>query len=252
MDAPSLLFPGEISTLAAIAIIVLSFFTSALTAAFGIGGGLTLLAAMSLLFPPAAVVPVHGVAQLGSNFSRFWFLRPHLDPAIIGWFAAGAVLGAIVGGRVAITLPENYLRGGIALFILATVWLPRPKALTPGLASFFGTGVVATFLTMFFGATGPVVATMLNATKFDRMTVVATHSAAMVVQHGLKTLIFGVLGFAYGAWVPMIICILAAGAFGSYAGVKMLKGMPEDIFQTGTKAILTMIALYLIYAAFFG
>jgi hypothetical protein len=38
--------------------------------AFGIGGGAALLAVMASLVPPAALIPVHGVVQVGSNLGR--------------------------------------------------------------------------------------------------------------------------------------------------------------------------------------
>ncbi|MEL7486060.1 MAG: hypothetical protein AAGJ87_02465 [Pseudomonadota bacterium] len=75
MDWIAAFTPEEISPIAAGVVIIISFFTAALTAAFGLGGGLALLGAMSALLPPAAVIPVHGVAQMGSNLSRFSLLR---------------------------------------------------------------------------------------------------------------------------------------------------------------------------------
>ena len=102
---------------------------------------------------------------------------------------------------------------------------------------------------MFFGATGPVVAGMLSAAQFDRMKTVATHAAAMTVQHGLKSLAFGFLGFAYGEWIWVIAGILVAGYAGSYAGARLLKAMPEARFQQGFKWLLTAVALYLLYLA---
>jgi hypothetical protein len=44
-------------------LIVASFATSFITAAFGIGGGGVLLAILASLVPPAALIPVHGLVQ---------------------------------------------------------------------------------------------------------------------------------------------------------------------------------------------
>jgi uncharacterized protein len=53
-------------------LIFASFFTSATTASFGLGGGVTLLAMMSQFVPVADLVPVHGLVQLGSNTGSAW------------------------------------------------------------------------------------------------------------------------------------------------------------------------------------
>ena len=252
MDAFASLAPDGVSGLVAALVVLASFFTAALTAAFGLGGGLALLAVMSALFPPAAVIPVHGVAQLGANFSRFALQRADVVWPIVLWFGLGGIIGTAAGGRLFVELPEELLRAGVGAFILFTVWGPKPKSFAPGKATFFLTGAVGAFLTMFFGATGPIAATMLSTTKLDRLNIVATHAACMVVQHGLKTLAFGFIGFAFAQWALLILAILGAGFFGSWAGVRYLRSMPEARFQTGFRLVLTFFGFYLLGAAIFA
>ena len=241
--------PEAVPVWAAILAVVAAFLSAALTAAFGLGGGLALLAVMSAVFPAPAVIPVHGVAQLGSNTGRFFLQLKDTVWPIVLWFTAGGVVGAALGGRLAVELPVWALRGGVALFILYTVWGPRPAGFSPGPASFFSTGAIGSFLTMFFGATGPIAATMLSATKLGRLDIVATHAACMVAQHGLKILVFGFLGFAYASWAWLIAAILAFGFAGTYLGTRYLRRMPEAVFQRGFKFALTTIAIYLLIAA---
>ena len=60
----------------AIALVVAAFGTSILSGVIGMGGGMTLLGAMTLGLPPAWVVPLHAIVQLFSNFTRtLVFLR---------------------------------------------------------------------------------------------------------------------------------------------------------------------------------
>ena len=248
-DLVGLLLPEGLSPWAALAVIIASFFTAALTAAFGLGGGLALLGVMSAALPPLAVIPVHGVAQLGANASRLFLQRKDVVWSIVMWFAAGGVLGAALGGRIAMELPIWALRGGVAAFILYTVWGPRPRSLTPGPKTFFATGAVGAFLTMFFGATGPIAATMLSATRLGRLNIVSTHAACMVAQHGLKSLAFGALGFAFAHWAAIIAGCLLAGFAGSAAGTRFLREMGERDFSRGFRFLLTAIALYLLAVA---
>ena len=74
------LIPPELSMLSAIGLVALSLFTSMLTAAIGIGGGLLMLTVMVSFLPPIVVLPVHGVIQLGSNSGRMALIlasKPH-------------------------------------------------------------------------------------------------------------------------------------------------------------------------------
>ncbi len=239
------LLPESISALAAASVVAASFFTALLTAAFGLGGGLVLLAAMSVALPPAAVIPIHGVAQFGANFSRLALLRKHVVWPIIIWFAGGGAIGAFLGAQLYLDLPSWALRAGVAAFILFMVWGPKPKSFAPGPRTFFGVGAVGGLLTMFFGATGPLAASMLSATDHDRLGTVSTHAAAMVAQHGLKSIAFGAIGFAFGPWAAIIIGIILAGFAGSWVGTRILHRMPEAQFQKGFRFVLTAIALYL-------
>ncbi len=242
------LLPEGLPLWVAVAAVFASFFTAALTAAVGLGGGLALLGVMSAIFPAPAVIPVHGVAQLGSNVGRYFLQRKDVVWPVVLWFTIGGVIGASAGGRLAIEMPVWALRSGVGAFILLTVWGPRPGSFSPGALSFFTTGVIGAFLTMFFGATGPIAATMLSATKLDRLKIVATHAACMTAQHGLKIIAFGFLGFAYGQWALVIAAILVSGFAGTALGTRYLRQMPEKTFTRGFKFILTIIAVYLIGA----
>lgn len=241
--------PGDLPLWAATVAVAAAFLTAALTAAFGLGGGLALLAVMSAVLPAPAVIPIHGVAQLGSNAGRFYLQRHDVVWKIALWFSVGGLIGAMLGGRLAVDMPVWLLRGGVGVFILYTVWGPRPQAFSPGVKTYFTTGAVGSFLTMFFGATGPIAATMLSATKLGRLNIVATHAACMVAQHGMKIVIFGLLGFAYQAWAVLTGAIILSGFAGTALGTHYLRRMPEKTFQKGFRIVLTLIALYLLAAA---
>ena len=66
MNDLALFLPTALTVIDAVLLVIASLATSFLTAAFGIGGGFTLIALMALL-PPAALIPIHGIVQLGSN-----------------------------------------------------------------------------------------------------------------------------------------------------------------------------------------
>ena len=246
MESLTIFLPEGLPVWAAGLVVFASFFTSAITAAFGLGGGLALLAVMSALFPASAVVPVHGAAQAGSNAGRFFLQRKEVVWYIVLWFSLGSLIGAAIGGRLAVETPVWLLRGGVGAFVIWTLWGAKPKGFAPGKRTYFVVGVVSGFLTMFFSATGPIVAAMLSAAALGRLQLVATHAASLVIQHLMKIAAFGLLGFAYGEWAWLLAAIIASGFAGTYTGTHFLRAMPEATFRRGFRIILSGVAVYLI------
>ncbi len=250
MDPSSLsLLPPEVSALAAAGLVALSLFTSALTAAAGIGGGLVLLSVLATFLPPVVVIPIHGVVQLGSNAGRAALLRQHIDRQILIPFALGSLLGIAVGAKLFVALPTPVLQIILGLFVLASVWLPKLKASSIPNRGFAVVGIVGSFVTMFVGATGPFVASFITPERLERHAVVATHAACMTLQHSLKVIAFGLLGFAFLPWVPLLAAMIAAGFIGTILGRRLLDRLPHATFKRIFKAILTVLALRLLYAA---
>jgi uncharacterized protein len=243
------LLPANVSLTTVCLLIVISFFTSALTAAFGIGGGIAMLGALAGTVPPAMVVAVHGVVQLGSNLGRVIIQRAHILWRPTAIFTLGSVAGATLGVTVFVALPERLLLALLGVFILVMTWLPKPKI--PGLAStgmLIG-GFIATFLTMFVGATGPFVQALFLPMGLERKVLVASHAACTAIQHGIKVVAFGLLGFAFKEWLPLIFLMVIAGFLGTWLGTRLLERLPEALFQKVLKGILTIVALDLLRRA---
>lgn len=226
-----------------------SFLGGFTTAALGLGGGSLVFATMALFLTPTVLIPVHGVVQLGSNVGRAALMFRHMFSGILPAFLAGTVLGAAIGGQLAVALPISLLQLILAVFILYTTWAPRFKASNPGKKTFFGLGAIGAFVTMFVGATGPLVAPFAAAACRKRQQVVATHAMLMSVQHGLKVITFGFLGFAFGPYIPLLAGLIGFGFAGTYAGKQALNKLPEEMFRVGLKIILTLISLRLLYGA---
>ncbi|SVC41466.1 uncharacterized protein METZ01_LOCUS294320 [marine metagenome] len=243
------LIPPELSMLSAAGLVVLSFITSMLTAAVGIGGGLLMLTVMVSFLPPIIVLPVHGVIQLGSNGGRLAVMRQHVDWRIWGFFAIGSILGVILAGQVFINLSLEVLRAVLGLFVLYAVWTPKLRPSNIALKGYTLVGIGTTFITMFVGATGPLVSSFLSPEKLGRERVVATLAACMTIQHGLKGIAFGVLGFYFQPWIPVIVIMIATGFLGTLLGRRILKRLPERLFSRLFRIVLTLLAGRLLYLA---
>lgn len=241
--------PPGLGTLAALGLIGLSFFASMIAAAIGLGGGVLMLAAMANVMPAAAIIPVHAVIQLGSNGGRSWLMRRDIDKRYLVPFCIGSLIGIALGSSLYVALPVDLIRLILGLFILQMVWLPLPFLEKLGQAGTTICGAIAAFLTMFIGATGPFVATIWKVNQIAKHATVATHAAAMIIQHGIKIIAFGVLGFAFGPWLLWIAVVIAAGFAGTVLGGKILNKTPDARFHLGFKWVLTALAISVLWQA---
>ena len=227
----------------------ISFIGSFVAASLGLGGGLLVLAAMTLFLPPTVLIPIHAVVQIGSNGFRAFLMRRDILYSVIPAFVIGTLIGSYIGGKTLFALEIWVLQAILGVFVLYATWAPKFKSSNPGPAKFFGCGVFGGFATMFVGGTGPLVAPFVNAACKERQQVVSTHASLMTSQHLFKVILFGVLGFSFGPYIPLLVGLVSFGVCGTIVGKKVLDKLPEKVFRIGLQTILTLLAARLLYAA---
>ena len=114
---------------------------------------------------------------------------------------------------------------------------------------FIAGGAITSIGTMIVGATGPLVAALLAARGLTKQPLIATHATCMVVQHGLKTLAFGLLGFAYARWAPLLAAMIASGVMGTWVGTRLLDNIPDGMFRLSFKIVMTLLSFQIIWNA---
>ncbi|MDP2622127.1 MAG: TSUP family transporter [Hyphomicrobiales bacterium] len=237
--------PEGLSATVGLALVAVSLVTSFISAALGLGGGVALLAFMAVLLPPAALIPVHGAVQVGSNAGRVVVNLTHVAAAAVIPFSLGSLLGAPLGGLIVIRFPPQAVELAVGLFILWSVFGRVP---TFGRHAVFTGGIVSSFLTMFFGATGPFVVTIAKSLGLEPLGVVATHAAFMSMQHVIKIAVFGLLGFAFAPYLPLILGMIVSGLIGTVLGKQVLTRFGHYYFRVGLDIILCLAALRLIWS----
>ncbi|HKM36836.1 MAG TPA: sulfite exporter TauE/SafE family protein [Thiopseudomonas sp.] len=244
------LLPADLPIWAALALIATACLTSALTAALGIGGGVFLLAVLSMLLPAAAVIPLHGLVQLGSNANRAALTAKHIRWPSLYWFAPGVLVGALLASVLLVELPSWLLQLSIAGFILLLSWGPPvPQVATRALGTFLA-ATLTTLLSHFVGATGPLVAGFIKQQQQgQRQATVATFAAAMTLQHAPKVLVYSAAGFVFQEWLALALAMILAGVVGTKLGLKVLYKTSDQRFAQVFNILLTLLALRLIWQA---
>lgn len=226
-----------------------AFLSSAFTAVLGVGGGMLLIALMSVVMAPALVIPLHGVAQLASNVSRGWFGWREICWPLVWRFVVGGVMGALLGSQLLIRFPVIYLPIPIGVFILLMTWVPyiKQRLWLPG--GFISLGCVQAILTLFVGASGPLNMPFLLRKNLRRDALVVTASALMTVVHLTKLVTFMSLGFDFSANGRLIVVLVVSVSVGSYLGTLWRHRLPEALFRLLLKWMLTVLAVRMIIVA---
>ena len=243
------LLPPAMPLLDAGLLVAASLMTSFISAAFGIGGGFTLIALLALLLPPAALIPVHGIVQLGSNAGRVGIMLKQVVWRPVLPFVIGTVIGASLGAMVVVQLPPWAVQLALGIFIIWVVFAKLPPIQQRYIL--LG-GLVSSFLTMFFGATGNFIAAMVKSMNLDPVPHVATHSLMMTFQHFVKVLIFGLIGFQFGPYMILIIGMLISGFIGTIIGSRFLTKAGGRYFKPVLNTILFLAAARLIWVGVEG
>lgn len=208
-----------------------------------------MLALMALVLPPAILIPVHTVVQLGVGSTRVVLLhRFILWPTMLP-FLLGSAVGAAIGAPIFVSLPGAVLQAIIGGFILLVAWMPAVGRVGPEKGRFALLGLLATFLAMFVSSTGSLIAPFVASISPDRRKYAATTSALMAMSHIIKLITFALMGFAIGAYLPLMAAMVVTAALGNWVGKRLLVRLPEHVFRIILKTLLTALALRLLWVA---
>ena len=107
-------------------------------------------------------------------------------------------------------------------------------------------GSVAGVLNIAIGATGPLIAPFFLNMGLDRFALIGTKAACQMLGHLSKMLVFGVAGFAFGDWSPLLVAMGLGVIAGTWIGSKLLEFTNERLFQVLYRGVLTIIAIRLV------
>ena len=229
-----------------------SFGGAFIAVVMGVGGGVFLLAVMAMFFPPAILIPLQGIVTQGTGASLIALMWRHLLWATLLPFGCGAIVGAALGAKIFIVLPTTVLQGLIGGFILFLPWLPKISSQGSESKRFALLGGISTFLGMFVGATGVLVAPFVASASPSRQNHTVTLTTLMSISYGIRIVAFGLLGVSLSEYIPLIVVMIVTAAIGNWIGGRTLSLIPEKMFRRGFQIVLTLLALRLLWVAATG
>ncbi|MEB3221925.1 MAG: sulfite exporter TauE/SafE family protein [Candidatus Sericytochromatia bacterium] len=224
-----------------------------LTTVAGLGGGMLLIAGLSLVWPPAVVVATTAPALLVGCASRALLLRDAIAWPTLLRFAGTAAPTAAGASLVAATLPPALGQGLVAAFILAGVAhelgagraAQAPHAEHPGRLAALA-GAIAGLASGLSGGGGFVATPLLTRAGLAPLEGVATGAAAMAIVHGAKIVGFGLADAPTQASLPAVAALTAGLLAGNALGAPLLRRLSRETFRRLTLATLGLTGAWLL------
>ncbi len=229
---------------------LLTFFTSTVAGIVGLGGGMMLIAVLPSFLPLNALIPVHGLTQMSSNFSRAVFAYKDVQYETIPKFLIGSLAGIALFASIISMISLEYVPLFIGLYILLSLWSKKFNNKIKKYENYYLVGFLQSGLSIVVGATGPLTMTLLLKDYEDKDKVVATGAALMSITHILKVFVFMYFGFVFFDYIGIIIAMIIGAVAGSYTGTKLRDKIDGKKFTMILKVLLSALAIKLIVSLF--
>ena len=229
---------------------IVTFLTSTIAGIVGIGGGMMLIAILPSFLPLNALIPVHGLTQMSSNFSRAVFGYKDVQYKVIPKFLIGSLVGIAIFAAIINLISLEYVPFFIGAYILLSLWSQKFNDKIKKFENYYVIGFFQTGLSIVVGATGPLTMTLLLKDYGDKDKVVATGAALMSITHVLKVFVFMYFGFVFFDYIGIIIAMIIGAVTGSFAGTKLRDKIDGKKFTMILKVLLSALAIKIIIGVF--
>lgn len=230
-------------------LLISCFFGAMITTSIGAGGGLFVIAGMSMVLPATTLLSIHALTQAGAGLVRAFLFRRFLLIKIFLLFLLGTLIGYAFSIHFLVILPEYIMKSFLGLGIIILTFLPSFRIKNISNTIILSVGVLTGFLTMFMGAMGPIVIIFFSAFIKERDFIVGTLAWCISFQNLGKAFIFGTLGFDFTPWAFLIIILIVISYLGTIVGKKLLDKSNDILFKKVLKIVILLLGSKLIYDA---
>ncbi|MSO81489.1 MAG: sulfite exporter TauE/SafE family protein [Alphaproteobacteria bacterium] len=220
-------------------------------AAIGSTGGVQ-LAPVTFTLPAPLAIPMHAWITGWAAVFRGWTLRMAIDWPYLAWFEPLSVAASTAAIFITERLPLAWFELIIGGWILGSTvmgFVARRPSVVGGMTHPALLGPTTGFLSVFVGATGPLVFALL-ANRYDRKEEVqATHAACMTLQHLSKIVLFGIAGSAIFAYQLLMAATIAAAFAGTRLGSRVLLRMDEKLYRRLLAVVMLAVGAFIVVRA---
>jgi uncharacterized membrane protein YfcA len=202
----------------------------ALTTVAGMGGGISLVLALSLLSDPATALAACAPALLVGNAHRLAAHIDHVDRRIALAVSSGALPGSVAGGFLAAALPTAWLQAllfvGTALAVLRALGLLKLTAPSSALVP-AGFGIGAASATT--SGAGLLMGPLLMASGLTGEAYIATGAFVSIAMHVGRLFAYGASGLLSSATLVIAGILMVSILGGNVLGERIRKRITPKV-----------------------
>lgn len=212
----------------------------------GFGFSMAAVAGMSLMLPPARVVPAVVLLEIiasGVLLPKVW---RQVDWRALGWLSIGMLVATPAGALVLSAVPARPMTVAIAMAIIILAVLMRVGVSLkrrPGPASTAGIGVLSGLFNGGGAIGGPPVVLFFFSSPagaaISRASLIAYFLGTDLIAAG----VLSAMGMLTTDGVLLAAVLLAPTAAGVIIGAKAFHGSPEDVFRKRVLLVLIVLSL---------
>lgn len=237
----------------------------AVLAAISVGlakGGLPMASSLSVPLLAVVMNPVAGAGLLlpvyiVSDLFGLYAYRRHFDARVLEIMFPATAIGVGIGWATASIVPEQAVMGlvGVIGFVFALNALLRPSLgearrakLGPGL--FWGT--ITGFISFVSHSGGPPFQAYTIPLRMEKSVFAGTATIAFAWVNAIKLIPYIALGQINLSSLETALVLAIPASISVFAGVKLVKILPQDLFYKIVTWALLLISIQLIWKSVFG
>jgi uncharacterized membrane protein YfcA len=218
----------------------------------GFGSSIMLMPVLVLKFGPVTAVPIMAVAAAMANLSRVMIWWREVDWRTCAAYSVTGIIGASLGARTLVALPQNMIEGALGGFFIAMIplrhWLKR-RNMVINRVHLAVAGLFIGYITGIAVSTGPISVPLFLAHGLIKGAFIATEAASSLAIYATKLVVFREFGVL--PW-PIFVKGLIVGSslmVGSWLSKRFMIRLPAERFQLFMDALMLVSGAVMLGAA---
>lgn len=222
---------------------------SVVSAVFGFGTAMIVLAVGAMVLPVKETIALATVIFTSNTVIKTWLYRREIDWPLAVWMSLASLPFAYLGAVVMIWAPVEFMQKalGILVVIYVVMQVRRPKTdLHLSKPVILGCSGLYGFLSGLLGTGNVVKAMFLQRAGLERHGFVGVMAATSVLANVVKLGTYGKAGILTLGHGPAAFGLVLVSLVSTIAGRAVLHRVNSDQFRIGVLVILTVIATTLL------
>ena len=229
--------------------ILLAFVASLVSAVFGIGTALLVLAIGSHILPVKETIALATVLFSASTIAKTIVFGKHIDWRVAGLMALASLPFAFAGASLMVYMPTDMLKRSLGAMILLYVILSRFKhipALKIGTAGLLVGSASYGFVSGLLGSGNIIKAIIFREMRLSKEAFVGAMAATSVLSNLAKLTAYTQSDLLGKELAVEIVCLITAAVLAVFIGRRILRIMDGSKFDAGLQFILALSAVGLL------